>query len=328
MKFDDMNNASGFRMLLQMRIGKTLRTDQMSLTTRVAGRGVMIRSSKQDQPISETKWIILEARGFATETEAREFGKQLQINVQIAALCSYLGADAGQDEILGWVNEDFDRSKGLLAPHQRYAPEIHGVLVLPDDDNTLFPRTEIALTVVADPTQFLGALSELAGQLPIKESIDTLPVRILNLALINPDRLAKIVLAFSVVEALARGETWSGEQRNLIEKLATEVEDDAGGDGERLEVAEGLRRLLSRIGLRQGVKRVLCCNDLGHLQDEWDRLYDLRSDLFHGRKQLAKQEVNKLAADAVKLCCRIILAIIKQNGIRLPSIANTHFGNI
>ncbi len=43
MKFDDMNNARGFRMLLQVQIGKTLRTDQMSLTTRVAGREVMIR---------------------------------------------------------------------------------------------------------------------------------------------------------------------------------------------------------------------------------------------------------------------------------------------
>ena len=314
-------------MLLQVKIGKTLRTDQVSITTRLAGREVKIRSSKQDQPISETQWIILEARGFATQTEAREFGKQLQTNIQIAALCSHLGADAGEDEILGWVNEDFYRSKGLLEPHQRYAPEVHGVLVLPDDDNTLFPRMEVALTVAADPAQFLGALSELAGQTPITESIGALPVRILNLALINPDRLAKIVLAFSVVEALAQGETWSGEQRNLIQKLATEVEDDADGDGERLEVAEVLRRL-SRIGLRQGVKRVLCCNDLRHLQDEWDRLYDLRSDLFHGRKQLAKQEVNKLAADAVKLCCCIILTIIKQNGIRLPSIASTHFGNI
>ena len=327
MKPDDLNrDATGFRLLLQVRLGNALTSEEMSLTIRLAEREVTIRSSKKDQPLSETKWITFGVHSFATEKEARAFGEQLRTNVQIAALCCHLGADAGRDETLGLFNEEFLRSKGLLAPHQRIAPEIHGVLVLPDDDNTLFIRMEAEGRVTSDPTQFLGALSELAAHPPSSESVDTLPVKILNLALMNSDRLAKIVLAFSAIEVLAQGEIWSTEQRNFIEKLAAEIEDKACEDGTR-EVAEALRRL-SRLGLRQGVKRVLRRNDLDHLESEWDGLYDLRSDLFHGRKRLTKQEVGKLANDVVKLSCKIILALMKRNSIKVPSIANKHFGNI
>ncbi|MDE0101287.1 MAG: hypothetical protein OXN89_02805 [Bryobacterales bacterium] len=143
----------------------------------------------------------------------------------------------------------------------------------------------------------------------------------------NPDRLAKIVLAFSAIEALAQDEDWGPEQRNFIEKLATEVKKKASGDGERSAGGDAIRRL-SRTELRQGVRRVLSRNALGHLQDEWDRLYDRRSDVFHGSEPLTKQEGNTLAADAVTLWCRIILAIFQQSGITLPSIASTHFGTI
>ena len=76
------------------------------------------------------------------------------------------------------------------------------------------------------------------------------------------------------------------------------------------------------------MKRVLCRNDLSHLQQEWDRLYSLRSSLFHGSNQLEEQEVNSLANDAMELCSRIILGIIKRNGINPPSIAIKNFGEI
>ena len=322
-----MNETVGFLLRLQVKIGKALTTDQACLSTLLAGREIKIKSSN-DQPLSKTKWIVLESRGFATETEARDFGEQLRSIVQIAALCSHLGADAGLDKTIGWVNEDLFRSEGFLEPHRRFGPSVHGLLILPDDDNTLFLHMEAAVTVTADPDQFIGAMEELAGQLPLSEPADTPAVRLLNLALINPQVLAKIVLAFSAIEALGQDETWTPAQVDLIKKLAIEIENNADGDGERLEVAAALRRSLHRIGLRQGVKRLLCCHDIGHLQKEWDRLYGLRSGLFHGTVPLKEHEVNQLASDTVKLCSRIILALIQQDGIKLPSVASKHFGEI
>ena len=327
MKIDDMKEAIGFCLRLQVRLGTTLGTDEVCLTTRLAGREVTIRSRKDGQPISKAKWIVLGARGFATELEARAFGERLRANVQLAALCSGLGADTGLDKVLSWFSEDWSRSNGLLASHQRYGPHVHGLSILPDDDNTVILYSEAQVTKTSNPDLFLDAMRELAEQPSITGSTLTLSVRLLNLARINPEPLARIVLTFSSVETVAQKESWSDKQRALIKKLAVEIIDHADGDPERLEVAEALQRM-HRIGVRQGVKRVLCRNDLSHLQKEWDRLYGLRSSLLHGSKQLTEQEVNSLANDAMKLCSRIILGIVKRDGINPPSIAIRNFGEI
>lgn len=325
-----MKETIGFRLRLQVRLG-TLSTDEVCLTTHLDGREVTIKSREDGQPISKAKWIVLEARGFATESEARVFGEQLRANVQLASICSRLGADTGLDKVLSQINEEIWRSKGLLAPHQRLGPDVHGLSVLPDDDNTIFMYIEAELTVASDPAQFLDAIRVLAEQPSITESKVTLPVRLLSLAHINPQPLARIVLAFSAVETVAQDENWSDKQRNLIKKLVAEITNHAGGDRESLEVAKALQRM-HRIGVRQGVRRVLCRNGLSHLQKEWDKLYGLRSSLFHGSKQLTEEDINNLANnlanDAMNLCSRIILAIIKRNGVKLPSVANKNFGSI
>ncbi len=328
MEIDDLKEPIGFRLRLQVRLG-TLGTDEVCLTTHLAGREVTIRSRKDGQPISKAEWIILGARGFATKPEARDFGERLRANVQLAALCSRLGADTGPDEakVLSQINEKLWRSEGWLAPHQRYGPDVHGLSILPDDENTVFIRIKAEGTVTSNPTQFLDAMRKLAEQPSITESKVTISVQLLNLAYINPQPLASIVLAFSAIETVAQDENWSDKQRDLIKKLVAEITNQAGGDRESLEVAEALHRM-HRIGVRQGVKRVLCRNGLSHLQKEWDELYSLRSGLFHGSKQLTEQEVNSLAEGAKKLCSRIILTIIKRNGVKLPSVANKHFGSI
>ncbi len=88
MEIDDIKETIGFRLRLQVRLG-TLGTDEVCLTTHLDGREVTIKSREDGQPISKAKWIIL---------EARVFGEQLRANVQLAAICSRLGADTGPDE--------------------------------------------------------------------------------------------------------------------------------------------------------------------------------------------------------------------------------------
>ena len=223
-----MKEAIGFRLRLQVRLG-TLGTDEVCLTTRLAGREVTLKSREDGQPISKAKWIILEARGFATEPEARGFGERLRANVQLAAICSGLGADAGEEQALSWFNEDLFRSNGWLAPHQRFGPDVHGLSVLPDDDDTVFLYSEVQVTKTSNSDLFLDAMRELAGQPSITESAFTLPVRFLSLAHINQS-FASIVLAFSAVEMVAQDESWSDNQRVLIKKLAVEITDHADGD--------------------------------------------------------------------------------------------------
>ena len=303
------NETSGFRLYLQVRIGKALLTDKKFLTTCLDGREVKI-SATWGPSISEAEWLVFEARGFPTESEARAFGERLRANVQLAALCSSPGVDTGLDEVLSSFNEEYERSEGCLKPHRRYGQDVHGLLILPDDDNTVFIRGRANATAVSDPELFLEAMRELADQPSITETALALAVRLLNLARISFEPLARIVLAVSAVESVAEDEEWSPEQRGLINKLAASIPNQ--------EVKKAVERM-HRISVRQGIKRVLESNRLDHLWKEWDALYERRSRLFHGGGEFTKQEIGELASNATKLCDEIIFGIIKQKGIKLPS---------
>ena len=303
------NKTSGFRLYLQVRIGKALRTDEAFLTTDLEGREVRIRASLGPS-ISKAEWLVFEARGFPTESEAHTFGERLRANVELAALCASPGVDTGLDEVLGWVHEEYGRPAGSLKPHQRRGPDVHGLLILPDDDNTVFSRSRAKGTTVSSLERFLEALRELADQPPITEPALALSVRLLNLARINAEPRARIVLAVSAVESVAEDENWSAEQRDLIDKLAAGIADP--------EVKDAVERM-HRISIRQGIKRVLERNRLDHLWEEWDALYKRRSRLFHGGGEFTNQEIGELASTATQLCDEIIFGIIKQQGIKLPA---------
>ena len=323
------NESGGFCIRLRVWIEKALNTNQSCLTTCLHGREVTIKPLKDSQLLSKVNHIVLAARGFATEPEARAFGEQLRTNLHLAALCSRFGVDTGEDNELGWINENFLRSSGALPPHVRFRiKDVHGLLIHPDDntDTRFMSMSKPSVTVASDPAPFLDAMRELAEQPPLTEST-ILPVRLLNLAYINPQPLARIVLAFSAVETVAQKEDWSVKQRTLIDKLATEITNHAGSDREDKEVAEALMRT-HKFGVRQGVMRVLDRNSLKHLRKEWDNIYSLRSGFFHGSKQLTEQEVNEFAAKALELCSKIILGIIRRKGTNLPPVTSKKFGDI
>ena len=215
-----MNNDIGYRLLLKVRIGKPFFSGKSVPSVSVDDRSVSIRPEENDQPYSDANWMLLVSSGFPTENAALEFGEKLQTIVEIAALCSRLGADTGLGEKLSWFNEDIYRKDGILKAHQRYAPDIHGLLVVPDDDQNVILRAGIArATTETDPVQFTIAMETLANQEITTGAEVKLPIQLLNLALINTDSLAKIVLAISAVESVAsaaNGSSWSNKQSKLI----------------------------------------------------------------------------------------------------------------
>ena len=224
------------------------------------------------------------------------------------------------------MSDDFARSSGLIKEHERVAPNIHGLAILPDDDFTRFPVINFHGTVTADPEHFASALRELGKNSDIGLGAAANGVRLLNLALMTSEPLAQMVLALSAIEELGQNEEWSEAQRALIKQLADAAEASVEGTaGERAEVARAIRTGLFPLSLRQGVMRLLSGLGLDHLRKEWDRLYSIRSGLFHGTARLSDSEINQAALDTVTLCGRIILAIVAKEGARVPSIAATHF---
>ena len=314
-----MNNDVGYRLLLKVRTGKPFFSDNAVPSVSVADRSVSIHPDGNEQPYSNANWILFVSSGFPTENAAHEFGEKLQTIVEIAALCSHLGADTGLGETRSFYNEDVHREMGVLNAHQRFAPDIHGISVVLDDDNNVFLRAGIARgTTKTDPVRFTDAVETLANQ-EISTTPDLkLSIQLLNLALINSDSLAKIVLAISAVESVKSNSPWSDKQSKLIKSVAKCIRDDADEDEDIIEVAESIEHMY-RISLRQGVKHLLSENGLDdQLWRDWEDMYFRRSKLIHhGKGPFSQQELNKLAQDSIRICGTIILEIIQQQGIEL-----------
>ena len=336
-----MEKRNGYRLWLKLRVGKALATQETALSASVAGRDVMIESERQSQPLSEASWLLIGCRGFRAEHEARDFGEKLRRAAHLAGLCARVGVDAGDpgdDRTVSWVNPQFLRESGGLDPDTRIAPDIHGVLVLPDDGNTLFVRMGRAKgTVRANADDFVRALQEAFPASDMAEgdcpSIRR-AVRVLNLAEISTDPIAKIVLAISTVEALATDPPWTDAQKKLIDIAAAWLKQTHGEGEDTALVVEAIRRIRPE-SIRQRIRQMLTANDLSVLWPDWDDLYAKRSRLFHGGKRdgsehrgehLEESEIRALGQAAVTLCGRIVLSMAKREGLPVPGRAGVHFG--
>ena len=316
---------TGGRMWLKVRIGNGLSSEEEQLKTQFLDRTLTISNENKGKPLSRANWLVFAARGFADEEEARTYGEELRQAVHLAGLANMLGVDgraSGDDQELGAFNEDWARQEGLLAPHQRYAPDVHGILTMPDDEDTLFPRMSAAVTVTSDPDGFLRAIeqSKPSGDCPrIRRAI-----RVLNLSLINEEPIAKIVLAISAIEALALDEAWTGRQQDLIEWVMEQIR-SAYGEEEGSEAVVQALRYMHKGTIRQKVKRLLLKHGLNHLLREWDAVYSRRSQLFHGQRNVDDLSLSTISNQTIKLCGSIVLLIAERSGFSIPSVAQLHF---
>ena len=132
-------------------------------------------------------------------------------------------------------------------------------------------------------SQFVDALEEaLSGGGRARGPVSVRrAVRVLNLAEVNADPIAKVVLAVSAIEGLAADSPWTAKQERLIRETVDWLK-EARGDGEGAQrVVDAVEGLLSgSIGAR--VRRMLRTNGLGDLVRPWNKLYGRRSRLFHG----------------------------------------------
>ena len=335
-----MVEQTKYRLWLKFRLGKRLDSPDSSLTASVAGRTVTIETQSSSDAISDASWLLLGCRGFETEEQASQFGEQLRRAVHLAGLSARVGVDAGdpgQNRTVSWVNPDALGIGEGKYRDWRLRPDVHGIVVLPDDEKTLFTRLGPATVQVLSPADyFVGALEEafpdsdaLASDSPSLRRA----IRVLNLAEMSEDRIAKMVLAVSAIEGLAAGQPWTDAQRRLLDEACNWLEQAHGGAEGAQPVIDAIRRVYNG-SIRQRVRNFLAENDLSMLWEQWDGLYERRSRLFHGRSgptgehlgdDLDRAELNALGRDAVSLCARIVLSVAKREGISVPGRAAAHF---
>ena len=212
------------RLWLKLRVGKPLATEEQVLKALVAGRTVTIESDRQAEPLSKASWLVMGCRGFETKDDARGFGEKLRRAVHLAGLCARVGVDAGdpgEDRAVSWVNPEMLRSGGGLGPDTRIGSDVHGIEILPDDGKTLFVRLgQPTLQVRSNAGDFVLAIEEALPEGDVSES--DFPsirraIRVLNLAEMNTDPIAKVVLAISTIEGLATDPVWCNKAAEVGE---------------------------------------------------------------------------------------------------------------
>ena len=264
----------------------------------------------KDAAIRDSEWLVMNARGFASKGEARQFGHRLRAALEVSSVAMRIGVDAGRDlatSVLGQsVRESIERDTGALVRNN-----IHGLDVFPDNPRTCFFDLQGTGSVLTGADDFLAGLDDLHQVAAGASRRVADGVLLLNFALMRPEPVAQIVFAVSAVEMLGQTETWSADQKRLLRELSQAAEQSAiGTEGERREVSKAIAKSLHRLSLRQGVFRLLDRLGFGHLKQRWDALYAERSTLVHGLAPRPGADYSDLANRTVSLCGQILLAAI------------------
>lgn len=305
-----MIDAVTWRARLRFRLQKQLNVDDREYRILVAGREIVVAPQLPDQKICDSEWLVINARGFTSEDEARRFGTRLRSALEVSAVATRVGVDTGRDLATAGlgrsVKERLARETGAIV-----RDNIHGLDVFVDDPNVRIFNLSGKGTVRASAEPFLTDLNTFfenpSG--PSQKVADV--ILLLNFALMRPEPVAQIVFAVSAVESLGQDQTWSPDQKQLLRELADAGEkSSAASTSERHEVADAIRKSIHRLTLRQGVFRLLDSLELGHLRKAWDALYAERSTLVHGLAPKPGADYGDLAFRTVGLCGQILLTAV------------------
>ena len=83
-----MTTVSTYRARLRFRLQKKVKIDANEHRLTVAGREVVLSPPTPEQTISDSEWLIMNSRGFASEDEAREFGTKLRVALEVSAVAA------------------------------------------------------------------------------------------------------------------------------------------------------------------------------------------------------------------------------------------------
>ena len=293
------------------------------------GREIVLSSARDNESLGEAWWLVIGARGFATETEAREFGEELRCATQLAGLCTFVGVDGrscGDDRPQAGFSpegEKWLRELRGLQPEHRLLPDVHGLSIAPADQETQFMSMNATGELAHDPEEFIRSIEEATAK-GVPDNVMR-AIRVLNHAQITKSPLAQVVLAISSVEALsAVNAGWSDSQIEMIEHAKNWITSKFGDADEAREVGEAISKVRTQ-SLRQEAKQLLKENGLMAYWQEWNQVYKRRSDLFHGRTGGDERDVVELGQDAVMICGKIVLSIARRAGAVLPMAARTRF---
>jgi hypothetical protein len=301
-----------YRVRFRFRLQKKLHLDQKEYRFQIQGHEVILSPERTDLNISDSNWLVMNVRGFDSEDEAKKFGRKLKSACELSSVASRLGLDSGVDlPTAGLGQVARDRLREETGFHVR--DNVHGIDVFVDDPSVRVFGMSARGTVRAMPDRFLGDLDRLfEASNPVSQKTKDI-VLLLNYALLRSEPVAQIVFAFSAVEMLGQQETWSNDQKRIIDELVVAAQKTGiGSVDEREEVIDAISKSLHKLSLRQGVMRLLTSLNLNHLKKKWDKLYQERSSLVHGLAPKPGVDYSVLASESINLCGHILLTGVSR----------------
>ena len=301
-----------YRVRFRFRLQKQLHLDLKEYRFQIQGHEVVLSPQTTDLKISDSNWLVMNVRGFEFEEEAKTFGRKLKSACELSSVASRLGLDSGIDLPTAGLSQ-LARDRVREESGFQVRDNVHGIDVFVDNSSVRIFSMSATGTVRAMPYRFLGDLDRLfEASNPVSQQAKDM-VLLLNYALLRPEPVAQIVFAFSAVEMLGQQETWSNDQKRIIDELVVAVQKTGiGSVDEREEVIDGINKSLHKLSLRQGVMRLLTSLNLNHLKKNWDKLYQERSSLVHGLAPKPGVDYSALANESINLCGRILLTAISR----------------
>src|SRR5690349_10318868 len=129
-----MTDTVPWRVRLRFRLQKKIRIDANEQRLQIAGHEVVLTPPTPDLKILDSAWLIMNARGFASEDEAKQFGQKLKTALEVSSVAARVGVDTGRNLAtagLGKIVKDALAEQGA-----RVRDNIHGLDVFPDHPDT------------------------------------------------------------------------------------------------------------------------------------------------------------------------------------------------
>ena len=298
---------------LRVRVSRALSTEETEISFDFDQRKCRLTGGSRDEPLSEALWWTFLSDGFETKNAAESFGRKLARALRVAALDRHLGVDFGLDRATIGFSERI--VKAVANEGGKLLPNVHGLFVYEKEGNETFISISATGVVRGDPSLMVASLQDARAANLDWDNRLAAAIELVLLSKMAKEPLSEAALSISALEHLAADMPWSDRQLALLKSLeqvalTSDLEED-----ERAEVAKAVAQSFKSI--RQSIRTMLRrlrfdANDL----KTFDRLYGLRSGVFHG-SNLNREQYQLLANEAREFCTKVVLAAIKGS-VALP----------
>ncbi len=311
-------HTPSFKMRLRVRFGSKLNTDEKSAKLTFRGRRVWLHPRQRELSLGTDAWVVFSANRFPTLEAAAQFGQELQRSLSIVCALRGLPVDVGGDnrptsQFSDEIKEVVLRDTGVWL-----RDDVHGLDVYPATVTSQMITTEAKLTTKFVIEPYVEAMNQSAKQIDKLSKTSSLSCELLNAATMSNHPVAAATLSLAAVELLAVNEKRSPKQREWIKKIRDGLEADTSIiEADKVILQKAVAGMFNT-GISDRVKKMLMRLGLSDSADDWDRIYKLRSALFHGVRRLTQSEIINLGSEAPTLSRQIVRRYLEDQVGELP----------